>query len=53
LLKHLIDLNAKAPSGMRIYEDEFYPLGGVAVEAYQLSAICLRDRFDGEPALRS
>jgi dipeptidyl aminopeptidase/acylaminoacyl peptidase len=45
--------NAKAPYEMRIYEDEFHPLGGVAVEAYELSADWLRDRLDGKPADKS
>jgi dipeptidyl aminopeptidase/acylaminoacyl peptidase len=42
--------NAKAPHEMQVYEDEFHPLGGVAVEAYELSADWLRDRLDGKPA---
>jgi dipeptidyl aminopeptidase/acylaminoacyl peptidase len=41
--------NAKAPYEMRVYENEFHPMGGVAVEAYELSADWLRDRLDGKP----
>ena len=40
---------AKAPYEMRIYEGEFHPLGGVAVEAYELSADWLSDRLHGKP----
>jgi pimeloyl-ACP methyl ester carboxylesterase len=42
--------NAKAPHEMLVYEDEFHPLGGVAVEAYEHSADWLRDRLDGKSA---
>ena len=42
---------AKAPYEMRIYEGEFHPLGGVAVQAYELSADWLRDRLDGKTAV--
>ena len=40
---------AKSPYELRIYEDEFHPLGGVALEAYEGAADWLRDRLDGKP----
>jgi pimeloyl-ACP methyl ester carboxylesterase len=40
---------ATSPYEMRVYEDEFHPLGGVAVEAYELAADWLKDRLDGKP----
>jgi dipeptidyl aminopeptidase/acylaminoacyl peptidase len=43
---------AEAPHELRIYEDEFHPLGGVAVEAYEGAADWLKDRLDGKPAKR-
>jgi len=39
-----------APYELRIYEDEFHPLGGVAVEAYESAVDWLKDRLDGKPA---
>ncbi len=44
---------AKVPYELRIYEDEFHPLGGVAVEAYEGAADWLKDRLDGKPAPKS
>jgi dipeptidyl aminopeptidase/acylaminoacyl peptidase len=41
---------ATAPYEFRIYEDEFHPLGGVALEAYEGAADWLKDRLDGKPA---
>jgi dipeptidyl aminopeptidase/acylaminoacyl peptidase len=41
---------ATAPYELRIYEDEFHPLGGVALEAYEGAADWLKDRLDGKPA---
>jgi fermentation-respiration switch protein FrsA (DUF1100 family) len=41
---------ATSPYELRIYEDEFHPLGGVALEAYEAAADWLRDRLDGKPA---
>jgi hypothetical protein len=41
---------ATSPYEMRIYEGEFHPLGGVALEAYEAAADWLRDRLDGKPA---
>ncbi|MCW6511210.1 alpha/beta hydrolase family protein [Lichenifustis flavocetrariae] len=45
--------NAKAPTEMRIYEDEFHPLGGVAVEAYESAVDWLKDRLDQKPVEQS
>jgi dipeptidyl aminopeptidase/acylaminoacyl peptidase len=44
---------ATAPYELRIYEDEFHPLGGVAVEAYEGAVDWLKDRLDGKPAPKS
>lgn len=44
---------ATAPYELRIYEDEFHPLGGVALEAYEGAVDWIRDRLDGKPAPRS
>jgi fermentation-respiration switch protein FrsA (DUF1100 family) len=40
---------ATSPYEFRIYEDEFHPLGGVALEAYEGAADWLKDRLDGKP----
>jgi fermentation-respiration switch protein FrsA (DUF1100 family) len=44
---------ATAPYELRVYEDEFHPLGGVAPEAYEGSVDWLKDRLDGKPSLPS
>jgi pimeloyl-ACP methyl ester carboxylesterase len=44
---------ASSPYELRIYEDEFHPLGGVALEAYEGAADWLKDRLDGKPMGRS
>lgn len=44
---------ATAPYELRVYEDEFHPLGGVALEAYEGSVDWLKDRLDGKPPLPS
>ena len=48
----LTEIIAKAtsPYELRIYEDEFHPLGGVALEAYEGAAHWLLDRLDDKPA---
>ncbi len=43
---------ATAPYEIRIYEDEFHPLGSVALEAWEGAADWLKDRLDGKPAER-
>lgn len=40
---------ATAPYELRIYQDEFHPLGGVAVEAYEQAVDWVVDRLDGKP----
>jgi len=40
---------AKAPHELRIYENEFHPLGGVAVEAFEGAIDWIKDRLDGKP----
>jgi hypothetical protein len=40
---------AKAPQELRIYENEFHPLGGVAVEAFEGAIDWIKDRLDGKP----
>jgi pimeloyl-ACP methyl ester carboxylesterase len=44
IIKH-----AKVPHELRIYENEFHPLGGVAVEAFEGAIDWINDRFDGKP----
>ena len=44
---------ATAPYELRIYEDEFHPLGDVALEAYEGAVDWLKDRLDGKPAPKS
>jgi pimeloyl-ACP methyl ester carboxylesterase len=44
IIKH-----AKAPHELRIYENEFHPLGGVAVEAFEGGIDWINDRFAGKP----
>jgi dipeptidyl aminopeptidase/acylaminoacyl peptidase len=41
---------ATVPYELRIYEDEFHPLGGVALEAYEGACDWLKDRLEGRPA---
>jgi dipeptidyl aminopeptidase/acylaminoacyl peptidase len=43
--------NAKAPHELRVYENEFHPLGAVAVEAFEGAIDWIKDRFDGKPLL--
>jgi cephalosporin-C deacetylase-like acetyl esterase len=38
---------ARAPHELRIFENEFHPLGGVALEAYEGAADWICDRFNG------
>ena len=40
---------ASGPHEIRIYEDEFHPLGGVAVEAYEGVVDWINDRLAGKP----
>jgi len=40
---------AKAPHELRIYQNEFHPLGGVAVEAFEGAIDWIKDRLDGKP----
>jgi dienelactone hydrolase len=44
---------ATAPYELRIYEDEFHPLGGVALEAYEGAADWIKDRLDGKAMSKS
>src|SRR5262249_52032557 len=39
---------AGGPYELRIYEDEFHPLGSVALEAYEGAADWLKDRLEGK-----
>ncbi|TQF04964.1 alpha/beta hydrolase [Kitasatospora acidiphila] len=38
----------RAPKELRVYEDEFHPLGGVAAEAFRFGAEWLERALDGE-----
>jgi dipeptidyl aminopeptidase/acylaminoacyl peptidase len=40
---------AKTPHELRIYEDEFHPLGGVAAEAWEGALDWIKDRLDSKP----
>lgn len=44
---------ASAPYELRVYEDEFHPLGTVALEAYESAVDWIKDRLDGKPAPKS
>lgn len=36
--------------GLRVYDNEFHPLGGVAAEVFRLAAEWLQRAINGEPA---
>jgi hypothetical protein len=40
----------RTPTELRVYEDEFHPLGGVAAEVFRLTAEWLQRAINGEPA---
>ena len=42
----------RAPKEMRVYENEFHPLGGVAAEIFRYGAEWLERTLSGDPALR-
>jgi len=40
---------AKAPHELWVWEDEYHPMGGVAIEAWESALDWIVDRFDGRP----